>query len=55
MSIPITELSEPFDQIKQRKGHNGKKLDYVESSAVIKRLNSVLEGEWSFTEASTSD
>jgi hypothetical protein len=49
MSIPITELSEPFDQIKQRKGNFGKQLDYVESSTVIQRLNKVLEGEWSFT------
>ena len=50
MSIPISDLSEPFpqDAIKQRKGNFGNTLDYVESCNVIQRLNEVLEGRWSF-------
>ena len=50
MSIPISDLSEPFpqDAIKQRKGNFGNTLDYVESWNIIQRLNDVLEGRWSF-------
>ena len=42
-------LEHPFDpaQIKQRKGRNGI-LDYVEGHTVIARLNTALDGEWSF-------
>jgi hypothetical protein len=42
-------LEHPFDpaQIKQRKGRNGV-LDYVEGHTVIARLNTALDGAWSF-------
>ncbi len=44
-----TLLEHPFDlaQIKQRKGRNGV-LDYVEGHTVIARLNTALDGAWSF-------
>jgi len=50
MSIPITELSEPFpsEAIKSRKGNFGNTLSYVDSATIIHRLNEVLEGRWSF-------
>ena len=43
-------LEKEFDksQIKERKGNYGKKLDYVETAAVIKRLNDAIDGDWSF-------
>jgi hypothetical protein len=43
-------LEKPFspEQIKQRDGNFGKKLDYIEGHAVIQRLNDAFEGEWSF-------
>ena len=43
-------LETPFapDQLRQRKGNFGKTLDYVETHAVIKRLNDALESHWSF-------
>ena len=44
-------LEKPFDQnqIKQREGHFGKMLDYIEGHAVIQRLNDAFEADWSFT------
>ena len=48
MDIKIKDLSQPFDNIKQRKGNFGQILDYIEASSVIQRLNDVLEGNWSF-------
>jgi hypothetical protein len=44
-------LEKPFgpEQIKQREGNFGKKLDYIEGHAVIQRLNDAFDGEWSFT------
>jgi hypothetical protein len=43
-------LEKPFDkeQIKQRKGNFGEMIDYVETHAVIQRLNDVFDGQWSF-------
>jgi hypothetical protein len=43
-------LEKPFEkeQIKQRKGNFGEMIDYVETHAVIKRLNDVFDGQWSF-------
>ena len=48
MELQIKDLSQPFDNIKQRKGNFGQTLDYIEASSVIQRLNDVLEGRWSF-------
>ena len=48
MDIKIKDLSQPFDNIKQRKGNFGQTLDYIETNSVIQRLNDVLEGNWSF-------
>lgn len=36
------------DQIKTRRGNYGKEIDYVETAAVIKRLNDAIDGDWSF-------
>lgn len=43
-------LEQEFDksQIKTRKGNYGKDLDYVETAAVIQRLNDALDADWSF-------
>ena len=43
-------LEKPFDtkQIKQREGHFGKMLDYIEGHAVVKRLNDAFDANWSF-------
>ena len=43
-------LEKPFDkeQIKQRKGNFGDMIDYVETHAVIQRLNDAFDGQWSF-------
>ncbi|MCC6651683.1 MAG: hypothetical protein IT348_11095 [Candidatus Eisenbacteria bacterium] len=43
-------LTRPFraDQIKQRKGHHGQALKYIDVAAVIERLNEAFEHEWSF-------
>lgn len=43
-------LEKPFEpnQIKQRKGSYGSMLDYVETHAVIQRLNDAFDGEWNF-------
>ena len=48
MDIQIKDLSQPFDNIKQRKGNFGQTLEYIEASSVIQRLNDVLNGNWSF-------
>ena len=48
MDIQIKDLSQPFDNIRQRKGNFGQTLDYIEATSVIQRLNDVLEGSWSF-------
>jgi hypothetical protein len=36
------------DQIKTRRGNYGKDIDYVETAAVIQRLNNAIDGDWSF-------
>ena len=43
-------LEQPFgpEQIKQREGTFGKKLDYIEGHAVIQRLNDAFDADWSF-------
>ena len=43
-------LEQPFgpEQIKQREGNFGKKLDYIEGRAVIQRFNDAFDGDWSF-------
>lgn len=43
-------LEQPFSdsQIKQRQGHGGMLLDYIEGHAVIQRLNDAFDGVWSF-------
>jgi Rad52/22 family double-strand break repair protein len=43
-------LEQPFslEQIKQRKGHMGGMLDYVETASVIQRLNEAWDGNWCF-------
>ena len=43
-------LEKPFgkEQIKQRKGNFGDMIDYVETHAVIQRLNDAFEGQWNF-------
>lgn len=43
-------LERPFDkeQIKQRKGNFGDTIDYIETHAVIQRLNDAFDGQWSF-------
>jgi recombination DNA repair RAD52 pathway protein len=48
-------LEQPFgpEQIKQREGNFGKKLDYIEGHAVIQRLNDAFDGDWSFTITTT--
>jgi hypothetical protein len=44
-------LEQPFDpsQIRQREGHFGRTLDYIEGHAVIQRLNDAFDADWSFT------
>jgi len=46
----LDTLTRPFDpaQIKQREGRGGKMLDYLETHAVISRLNESFNGAWSF-------
>jgi len=43
-------LERPFEKelIKQRKGNFGDMIDYVETHAVIQRLNDAFDGQWSF-------
>jgi len=48
--INLDVLTRPFDpaQIRQREGRGGKMLDYLETHAVISRLNEAFNGAWSF-------
>jgi hypothetical protein len=50
MQVPLEALTRPFDgnQVRQRQGHNGKVLNYVETHSVICRLNEAFDGLWSF-------
>ncbi len=43
-------LEKPFgpEQIKQREGNFGKKLDYIEGHVVIQKLNDAFDAVWSF-------
>lgn len=45
----IMEQSFRPDEIKEREGSFGKRLQYVEGQGVIARLNDALAGDWSFT------
>jgi len=49
-TINLDALTRPFDpaQIRQREGRGGKMLDYLETHAVITRLNEAFSGAWSF-------
>ncbi|OGG46683.1 MAG: hypothetical protein A3F84_25110 [Candidatus Handelsmanbacteria bacterium RIFCSPLOWO2_12_FULL_64_10] len=46
----LETLTRPFapEQIRQREGRGGKLLDYLETHAVITRLNEAFNGAWSF-------
>ena len=48
--INLDVLTRPFapEQIRQREGRGGKMLDYLETHAVITRLNEAFAGAWSF-------
>jgi hypothetical protein len=48
--INLDVLTRPFapEQIRQREGRGGKMLDYLETHAVIARLNEAFNGAWSF-------
>ena len=48
MNRELLETPFPADMLRQRKGNFGKTLDYVETHAVIQRLNDALESHWSF-------
>jgi len=48
MNRELLEKEFEPSQIKTRKGSYGKTLDYVETAAVIKRLNDATDGDWSF-------
>ncbi len=50
VTINLDVLTRPFDpsQIKQREGRGRKMLDYIETHAVITRLNEAFAGVWSF-------
>jgi len=49
-AMNLEVLTRPFEagQIKQREGRGGKRLDYIETHAVITRLNEAFGGAWSF-------
>lgn len=51
----FSKLSAKFlpEQVKQREGGGGKKLDYISIDTVLNRLNEVLEFEWEFHGQST--
>jgi hypothetical protein len=49
MNRELLEKTFSPDQIKQREGNFGKKLDYIEGHNVIHRLNDAFEAEWSFS------
>lgn len=46
----VAVLTRPLDKrlVKQREGHNGKMLDYVEWAAVARILNEAFNYDWSF-------
>jgi hypothetical protein len=46
----LDTLTRPFppEQVRQREGRGGKVLDYLETHAVITRLNEAFNGAWSF-------
>lgn len=48
--IPVEELAAEFpaEVVKTRKGSFGRSLNYLEAHTVIDRLNTVLQGDWSF-------
>jgi hypothetical protein len=48
MKREILEKQFNQEQIKQREGHLGKMLDYIEGHAVIQRLNDAFDSNWSF-------
>lgn len=48
MNRQLLETPFPPDQIKQRNGSFGNKLDYIEGHLVIQRLNEAFDGCWSF-------
>ena len=43
-------LTRPFppEQLRTRRGQNGKQFSYVEAHTVVTRLNEATDGEWSF-------
>ncbi|OGG47817.1 MAG: hypothetical protein A3F84_12810 [Candidatus Handelsmanbacteria bacterium RIFCSPLOWO2_12_FULL_64_10] len=49
-TINLDVLTRPFtpEQIRQREGRGGTRLDYLETHAVITRLNEAFAGAWSF-------
>ena len=49
MNRELLEKTFSPDQIKQREGNFGIKLDYIEGHNVIHRLNDAFEAEWSFS------
>lgn len=49
MKRDILERHFKPEQIKQREGHFGKMLGYIEGHAVIQRLNDAFESSWSFS------
>jgi len=49
MNRELLEKQFSSEQIKQREGNFGKKLDYIEGHAVIHRHNEAFEAEWSFS------
>jgi len=48
MNRELLEKQFEPSQIKKRKGNYGKNIDYVETAAVIQRLNDSIDGDWSF-------
>jgi len=49
-TINLDVLTRPFtpEQIRQREGRGGTRLDYLETHSVIARLNEAFGGAWSF-------
>jgi|GEM_PF-1534078 len=49
-TINLDVLTRPFtpEQIRQREGRGGTRLDYLETHSVITRLNEAFNGAWSF-------
>lgn len=48
MNRQLLEKEFSESQIKTRKGSYGKNIDYIETAAVIKRLNDAFDADWSF-------